>query len=174
MTTKRILFFIGDVLKNAEEDIGEMQTAIAKNSSLTKLRAELHTIHSKKLVVDYTINPFEKNGETNALLELNSIEQSQKITREVSFEFCLHNNSRIGAWFSSRDKKSPRRDSRAAQLLAQEISDNDLIDYTKVIIEEADRLRNLVDRLVGSRKPPELKEINIHEVLERVRKLNGC
>ena len=42
--------FIGDILKNAEEDFGEMQTAIAKNSSLTKLRAELHTIHSKKLI----------------------------------------------------------------------------------------------------------------------------
>ena len=66
--------FIGDILKNAEEDIGEMQTAITKNNSLTKLRAELSTIHAKKLVVDYTINPFENDGETHALLELNSIE----------------------------------------------------------------------------------------------------
>ena len=44
--------FIGDILKNAEEDIGEMQTAIAKNNTLTKLRAELYTIHTKKLIVD--------------------------------------------------------------------------------------------------------------------------
>jgi len=163
--------FIGDVLKNAEEDIGEMQTAIAKNSSLTKLRAELHTIHSKKLIVDYTINPFEKNGETNALLELNSIEQSQKITREVSLN-SAYTTTRELVRGLAHEIKNPLGGIRgAAQLLAQEISDNDLIDYTKVIIEEADRLRNLVDRLVGSRKPPELKEINIHEVLERVRNL---
>ena len=48
---------------------------------------------------------------------------------------------------------------------------NNSSDYTKVIIEEADRLHNLVDKLIGSRKPLELKEINIHEVLERVRNL---
>ena len=163
--------FIGDILKNAEEDIGEMQTAIAKNNSLTKLRAELHTIHSKKLIVDYTINPFDKDGEINALLELNSIEQSQKITREVSLN-SAYTTTRELVRGLAHEIKNPLGGIRgAAQLLAQEISEDELIDYTKIIIQEADRLRNLVDKLVGSRKPPELKEINIHEVIERVRNL---
>ena len=163
--------FIGDILKNAAEDIGEMQTAIAKNNSVTKLRAELNTIHSKKLVVDYTINPFDKNGQVNALLELNSIEQSQKITREVSLN-SAYTTTRELVRGLAHEIKNPLGGIRgAAQLLAQEISDNELIDYTQVIIQEADRLRNLVDRLVGSRKPPELREINIHEVIERVRNL---
>lgn len=56
-------------------------------------------------------------------------------------------------------------------MLAQEIDSADLQDYTNVIIEEADRLHNLVDRLVGSRKPLELSDTNIHEVLERVHSL---
>ena len=163
--------FIGDILKSAEEDIGEMKTAITKNNSLTKLRAELNTIHAKKLVVDYTVNPFEENGETLALLELNSIEQSQKITREVSLN-SAYTTTRELVRGLAHEIKNPLGGIRgAAQLLAQEISDNELIDYTQVIIKEADRLRNLVDRLVGSRKPLELKEINIHEVLERVRSL---
>ena len=38
----------------------------------------------------------------------------------------------------------------------------------RVIIEEADRLRNLVDRMLGSNKLPALSPTNIHEVLERV------
>ena len=40
--------------------------------------------------------------------------------------------------------------------------------YTNIIIEEADRLRDLVDRMLGPRTLPQTEEINIHEVLERV------
>ena len=58
-----------------------------------------------------------------------------------------------------------------AQLLARELPDEGLRDYTNVIIEEADRLRNLVDRMLGSNKLPSLAMTNIHEVLERVASL---
>lgn len=37
----------------------------------------------------------------------------------------------------------------AAQLLSKALPDPSLLEYTKVIIEQADRLRNLVDRLLG-------------------------
>ena len=56
----------------------------------------------------------------------------------------------------------------AAQLLARELPEESLKDYTNVIIEEADRLRNLVDRMLGSNKLPSLAMTNVHEVLERV------
>jgi len=56
----------------------------------------------------------------------------------------------------------------AAQLLARQLPEESLRDYTNVIIEEADRLRNLVDRMLGSNKLPSLAMTNIHEVLERV------
>jgi two-component system nitrogen regulation sensor histidine kinase GlnL len=52
-------------------------------------------------------------------------------------------------------------------LLARELPEEGLRDYTNVIIEEADRLRNLVDRMLGSNKLPSLAMTNIHEVLER-------
>lgn len=59
----------------------------------------------------------------------------------------------------------------AAQLLARELPEEHLKDYTEVIIEEADRLRNLVDRMLGSNKLPSLSMTNIHEVLEHVASL---
>ncbi|HCC60948.1 MAG TPA: PAS domain-containing sensor histidine kinase [Pseudomonas sp.] len=59
----------------------------------------------------------------------------------------------------------------AAQLLARELPEEHLKDYTEVIIEEADRLRNLVDRMLGSNKLPSLAMTNIHEVLEHVASL---
>jgi two-component system nitrogen regulation sensor histidine kinase GlnL len=45
----------------------------------------------------------------------------------------------------------------AAQLLARALPDNNLREYTSIIIEEADRLRNLADRMLGPRKLPDLQ-----------------
>jgi len=60
----------------------------------------------------------------------------------------------------------------AAQLLQMEMESKDLVEYTQVIIREADRLQTLVDRLLAPhRKPHTVREVNIHEVCERVRSL---
>lgn len=60
----------------------------------------------------------------------------------------------------------------AAQLLALELPDKSLQEYTNVIIHEADRLQTLVDRLLAPhRKPHVVGDVNIHEVCERVRSL---
>lgn len=59
----------------------------------------------------------------------------------------------------------------AAQLLSKALPDPTLAEYTKVIIEQADRLRNLVDRLLGPQHPGQRVEQNIHKVSERVYQL---
>ncbi len=60
----------------------------------------------------------------------------------------------------------------AAQLLEPELEDPGLREYTEVIISEADRLQNLVDRLLAPyRSKRKIQEVNIHEILERVASL---
>lgn len=60
----------------------------------------------------------------------------------------------------------------AAQLLAMEMPGKEFVEYTNVIIHEADRLQALVDRLLAPhRKPHVVSDVNIHEVCERVRSL---
>jgi len=60
----------------------------------------------------------------------------------------------------------------AAQLLQMDMTDKSLIEYTQVIIHEADRLQSLVDRLLAPhRQPHVLGTVNIHEICERVRQL---
>ncbi|KAA8997417.1 nitrogen regulation protein NR(II) [Affinibrenneria salicis] len=59
----------------------------------------------------------------------------------------------------------------AAQLLTKALPDPTLTEYTNVIIEQADRLRNLVDRLLGPQQPGFHVTQSIHQVAERVFKL---
>jgi two-component system, NtrC family, nitrogen regulation sensor histidine kinase GlnL len=57
----------------------------------------------------------------------------------------------------------------AAQLLERELPDDDLLEYTQVIVKEADRLQSLMDRLLTPHRLPKIEPVNVHEVLEYVR-----
>lgn len=163
--------FIGDILIKAEEDISEMQTALNDSSSFTRRQTQLQLAHGKILDVDYTITTFDDDGEQRALLEISSLEHSYRINREESLN-STHATTRELVRGLAHEIKNPLGGIRgAAQLLAAELDSDDLADYTNVIIEEADRLHNLVDRLVGSKQPLKMQAINVHEVLERVRSL---
>src|SRR5258706_1941583 len=59
----------------------------------------------------------------------------------------------------------------SAQLLERELERSELIEYTQVIIKEADRLQVLLDRLLTPQRPSQPALLNIHEVFERVRTL---
>ncbi len=164
--------FIGDVLLNFDEDIREMRQALLSNQSLTKRSVELIVKHGKTLMADYTINPSAESDSIHAIMEITSLEHANRITREASLQTAQLTTRELVRGLAHEIKNPLGGIRGAAQLLAEEMNSSaEVQDCTRVIIEEADRLHNLVDRLVGSRKPLELAEINVHEVLERVRSL---
>ena len=67
----------------------------------------------------------------------------------------------------------------SAQLLERELDQlrlpagrgGELREYTQVIIDEADRLQKLMDRMLTPHRTPQVEPLGIHEVLERVRQL---
>lgn len=59
----------------------------------------------------------------------------------------------------------------AAQLLEAELDGTGLSEYTQVIIRETNRLQELLDRWLAPAKRPQIRPLNVHEVLERVRSL---
>lgn len=64
----------------------------------------------------------------------------------------------------------------AAQLLDMELQQlestgSSFKEYTDIIIGEVDRLSRLVDQMIGPNRPLKFNEVNVHEVLERVRSL---
>jgi two-component system nitrogen regulation sensor histidine kinase GlnL len=56
-------------------------------------------------------------------------------------------------------------------LLEHELNNPGLREYTQVIIKEADRLQDLMKRLLSPHRPMQPGPVNIHEILERVRSL---
>ncbi len=162
---------LGSLLIAAEEDLREIHEALIAGTSFTKREASLVLSNGRSVELDYTVTTFRNGEGSRALIELSSLEHAYKINREESLN-SAHTTTRELVRGLAHEIKNPLGGIRgAAQLLAAELPNKELGDYTNVIIEEADRLRNLVDRLVGSRKIPELAPTNIHEVLERVHSL---
>jgi two-component system, NtrC family, nitrogen regulation sensor histidine kinase GlnL len=162
---------IRDFLVDADQDISEISSAHAGNHSFTKRRTQLNLINGKSLTVDYTITPLTDLGDAYILMEIQPLTYAERISRDEDL-ISRHETTRELVRGLAHEIKNPLGGIRgAAQLLARELPESDLTDYTNVIIEEADRLHKLVDRLVGSRKLPDFRLINIHEVVERVRNL---
>jgi two-component system nitrogen regulation sensor histidine kinase GlnL len=112
------------------------------------------------------------NHEREVLVELIPFDQMAKQEREGRIiDQALANKELIRNL--AHEIKNPLGGIRgAAQLLQLEIESKDLIEYTQVIIREADRLQTLVDRLLAPhRRPQVVTKVNIHEVCERVRSL---
>ena len=163
--------FIGELLLGADEEIREIRMAMDKGISVTRRMAELHLKHRRSILVDYTINPYKAGGEVSALLELNSLEHAQRINQEEILSGARATTQELVRGLAHEIKNPLGGIRGAAQLLASEITESELHDYTQVIIDEADRLHNLVDRLVGAKHPLAFSDTNIHEVLEHVKSL---
>lgn len=124
-----------------------------------------------KTTVDYTVTRLEEEPDCALLVEIQPIDRLLRINRDASM-FNVQQSSNALLKGLAHEIKNPLGGIRgAAQLLEQDLVDSDLREYTGIIIDEADRLRSLVDRILSPAKPKELSDINIHEVLERVRQL---
>jgi len=117
-------------------------------------------------------NKSDPNPEAPALLvELTQIDRLLRLSRDgSSLERQAANRAVMRGL--AHEIKNPLGGLRgAAQLLERELNDDDLKEYTQVIMREADRLRNLVDRMTGAHEPLVRRPMNLHTVLEHVRLL---
>jgi two-component system nitrogen regulation sensor histidine kinase GlnL len=119
-------------------------------------------------VADCTASPLDAE---HVLLELSDTTRQQRINRDTALLTQLGGN-RLMVRQLAHEIKNPLGGLRgAAQLLERELPAEPLKEYTRLIIREADRLRKLVDNLLGPGGPPHKAEINPHELLEHVYQL---
>jgi two-component system nitrogen regulation sensor histidine kinase GlnL len=121
------------------------------------------------VVIDVTVTPLEGQVTgTHLLLELADARMRQRITRESEMLSRL-DGSRLMVRQLGHEIKNPLGGLRgAAQLLDRELHDGSLKEYTTVIINEADRLRALVDSMLGPSRPQHKTLLNVHELCEHV------
>jgi two-component system, NtrC family, nitrogen regulation sensor histidine kinase GlnL len=119
---------------------------------------------------DCTVTPIE-SGAARLLLEFRPIDQQLKAAREEHLAQ-QQQVSRDLVRNLAHEIKNPLGGIRgSAQLLERELASAPLREYTQVIIKEADRLQDLMQRLLSSHRAMQAAQVNIHEILERVRRL---
>jgi two-component system, NtrC family, nitrogen regulation sensor histidine kinase GlnL len=105
------------------------------------------------------------------LLVLQDVSAARALDRQLSFRGAARSVTGMAA-ILAHEVKNPLSGIRgAAQLLEASVSDADQ-ELAVLIRDEADRIRGLVDRMeVFGEKPIERSAVNIHRVLDHVRRL---
>jgi len=164
-----------EILINAPETlIAEIKQALTSGNPFTQRELELNLLGKKMVQTDCVVTPLtDLKDRANIhkrvmLIELNSLNRGMKISRDET-QFVQSNAMRAMIRGLAHEIKNPLGGLRgAAQLLERELDNAEQREFTSIIIGEADRLRNLVNRLLGPNTPPQRQKLNIHEVTERV------
>jgi two-component system nitrogen regulation sensor histidine kinase GlnL len=143
--------------------------ALTLGSPITEYEISIHLPSLNSILVDCTISPITTPGNGCGLvMELVSTDSVNRISRKQSL-IQQQSTAKESSRAMAHEIKNPLGGIRgAAQLLARELPDDRFREYTQIIINEADRLRNLVDRMMTPHRQLNIEKINIHEVLEYV------
>ncbi len=158
-------------LPQLADQAARVRDALASGAAYTERELSLQHFGEDPTTVDCTVTPATLGGARGSLLEFSALERHLRTSRDDQLQ-AQHEASRLVVRGLAHEIKNPLGGLRgAAQLLERELAEPALKDYTRIIIHEADRLQNLVNRLLGPNKPPQKVPLNIHQPLEHVRQL---
>ena len=159
-------------LLNAEMVDEYLQVVLKTNEPQILRGCYLKGKYQESVTLDCVANPLLRTEKLHGIvLELHRKDYQLRISREEQL-LNQQEATQVLMRGMAHEIKNPLGGIRgAAQLLESEFENNDLKEYTNIIISEADRLKKLVNRMLGPPQPIKNEAVNIHEVLERVRKL---
>lgn len=159
-------FLVNDDLKTER-----LRHAIEHHESYTEGELQLIFSTGRHSVVDAIISPFDRCDTPALLLELIPIDHQRKLYLDNQ-HWAHHKAAKELIRGLAHEIKNPLGGIRgAAQLLGKELHDEELKEYTTLIVEQSDRLRNLVDRLLGPNAVPKFRMQNVHRIIEQIRTL---
>lgn len=166
---------IRQLVINEHEFFDRLERSLISSHPYTVYEDRLRLHHHKVIDVDYSVSPLQYKSDGNfLLLEFFRLKAKQKNTQEDNI-LSQYEASKSLLRGLAHEIKNPLGGIRgAAQLLERELGDDSSSDnkqLTQIIINEADRLKNLLDRMVGPNNIPTKSEVNIHKILEHVRQL---
>ncbi|MDR5887130.1 nitrogen regulation protein NR(II) [Vreelandella janggokensis] len=158
-----------DEMLGGDESIDEV-LAKARDAfhPFTQREARITPLNRDPLTVDYTVTPL---SDTELLLEVEPRDRLMQISREEALT-TRQETIKVLARGLAHEVKNPLGGIRgAAQLLERDLDNPALREFTHIIVEEVDRLRDMVDSMLGPNYIVKHEPVNIHKVLERVRSL---
>ncbi len=167
---------IRQLIVNEYEFFDRLERSLISSHPYTVYEDQLR-LHNQKIIdIDYSVSPIQYKPEGKfLLLEFIRFKSQHKISHEESI-LSQYEASKTLLRGLAHEIKNPLGGIRgAAQLLERELekvsNSSNNKQFTQIIINEADRLKNLLDRMVGPNDIPTKSEVNIHKILEHVRQL---
>ena len=162
------------LLSCSDRFIDIVRRSLSSRQPFTERAVAVLLPNAGSITVDCMVTPlFDDNREQcrEVIVEMVDADSFARLMREESLSV-LHDAARESLMGMAHEIKNPLGGLRgAAQLLERELNGNELTEYTNIIINEADRLRNLVDRMITPDRSMDLSLVNIHEILEYVHNL---
>ncbi|MEJ2297377.1 MAG: nitrogen regulation protein NR(II) [Woeseiaceae bacterium] len=156
-------------LVDDEPDMQEIlsRVAVTGDQYANEMRLAPTEVHPDERIVDCRVSPIDLD-DALLLVEISDVTRRNQISRENAL-LVQHGAGRQMIRLMAHEIKNPLGGIRgAAQLLARQLADAELREYTDVVISETDRLAGLVNTLLGPGGPPNKKPVNLHELLEYV------
>ena len=161
-----------DILPADSHLLQALQRGLDSGHPITEYELQLEMPGQQAFTADCTVTPLATRPDDSGLLvELRPLDHQRRVAREEQ-QIARQQAFRSLVRGLAHEIKNPLGGLRgAAQLLERELPDPALKEYTHIIIGEADRLRNLVDHLLGPNTIAHKEPLNIHRILEHVRQL---
>ena len=122
----------------------------------------------RHITTEVTADSMSLDGEISCLLQIRQNDNLRKINQENAQKHHISASRHLIRGLAHEIKNPLGGIRGAAQLLSRSLDSNELKEYTQLIMEQSDRLRDLVDRLLGPNTLPKRSATNIHVVLERI------
>ncbi len=162
---------ISEIIINEHALYDRMARTLVSDHPFSVYESQLQIHNNRTIDVDYSVSPLSyKASGKFLLLEFSRPKYLLKHSQEEAL-LSQQDASKSLLRGLAHEIKNPLGGLRgAAQLLERELEEKNRA-FTQIIINEADRLKNLVDRMVGPKDLPEMTDLNIHRILEHVRRL---
>lgn len=159
---------VTDVLHPGEEFAEYCERALGSGLGF-QIRGYACRAFGRELIIDCRMNPF--NDDRNLLLEINDTTFERRLRHDAEL-ISQQKVSRTIVRQLAHEVKNPLGGMRgSAQLLERQLQNEGLMRYTRVIIDEVDRLAALVDSILKPGGRPKLEARNPHEVTEHIARL---
>jgi len=158
-----------ELIINGEELAEIVSEAEMTNKTFTRRRMQLLLVGKDNFTADVTVTPVLDKGQ--AVVELIPMDRYLRIDRDAAIQEHYDVTRQMVRGLAHEIKNPLGGIKGSAELLARELPDKSLEEYTDIIIQETNRLTSLLDRMLGPNTMAQKTLISIHQVLERTASL---